>query len=384
MKRRALVTDVDQRVGLYAAQCLGRNGWHVTGTVTQRRVKSRYLDEVIPCTVDALPELLADESRWQLVLPVSIHSCWSAQSWKDTLETSEVPILGVDRRTLALANDKGAVVEAAAQCDVLAPKTALAADATAAAEILEDFGLPAVVKLRNDLGTHLAPADRYQIVRTPADLAATPTRFAPGLELLVQEYIEGQGGGVGLLIDARGRTQARVAYRRLREYPARGGPSTVAQTLDDPTLIDAAERLRTELGLLNGVAHIEFKLTSRGPVLMEVNPRLWGTVRLAEWSGQPLIQRWIQLALGTVAQFPIDYRPGVRARSLGHDLKLARESARDGNWKGVARVLGDLLDPRIRPLVFAGDDLRGSLSPWTAPRIQPTTRPSTARAPVTR
>jgi len=73
----------------------------------------------------------------------------------------------------------------------------------------------------------------------------------------------GAGGiGVGVLMNFSSEPRAAFAYRRLREYPVGGGPSTLRESVRDETLCRATERLLSALGW-TGVAMAEFKVDPR-------------------------------------------------------------------------------------------------------------------------
>jgi predicted ATP-grasp superfamily ATP-dependent carboligase len=108
-------------------------------------------------------------------------------------------------------------------------------------------------------------------------------------------------------------------YRRLREYPASGGPSTLRESIRYPALQETAERLLSALGWI-GVAMVEFKVDSRDgrPKLLEVNPRFWGSLHHAIVCGVDFPFLVCRLALdGDVARAS-EYRVGVRSRSVLH------------------------------------------------------------------
>lgn len=104
---------------------------------------------------------------------------------------------------------------------------------------------------------------------------------------LLQECIDssGQGLGVGLLFE-HGKLVTSYSYKRLREFPVHGGPSTLRETTNQPDLIQQAVRLLESLHW-NGVAMVEFKNdpASNIPKLLEINPRFWGSLELAHSAG---------------------------------------------------------------------------------------------------
>jgi predicted ATP-grasp superfamily ATP-dependent carboligase len=139
-------------------------------------------------------------------------------------------------------------------------------------------------------------------------------RFGP---VLIQEAlpISGVALGVGLIAD-RGRVLNAYAYRRLREFPVSGGPSTLRETIDAPELIGHAERLMRALNW-TGVAMVEFKMDERDGVarLLEINPRFWGSLELAAVAGMNFPLMLYKLTRGEPVE-PVRPRLGVRCRWL--------------------------------------------------------------------
>jgi predicted ATP-grasp superfamily ATP-dependent carboligase len=140
---------------------------------------------------------------------------------------------------------------------------------------------------------------------------------APGV--LVQRWVPGTGRGVGLLVRG-GRTAAVFVHRRLREVHPAGGPSSAAVSEPpDPALVGPAEALLRELRF-EGLAMVEFRREGEGtPVLMEVNPRPWGTLGLAVDAGVDFPRLWAEGWTGP----PPSYRAGVKRRWLAGDLRRA-------------------------------------------------------------
>ena len=98
-----------------------------------------------------------------------------------------------------------------------------------------------------------------------------------------------QGGealGVSLLFNQNAEPRALFVHKRLREYPLSGGPSTLRESVVRPEVAELAVRLLRALNWF-GLAMVEFKVDPRDgvPKLMEVNPKLWGSLSLAIASG---------------------------------------------------------------------------------------------------
>jgi predicted ATP-grasp superfamily ATP-dependent carboligase len=197
---------------------------------------------------------------------------------------------------------------------------------------------------------------------------------------LVQERVTGFGMGLFILAD-RGIVLARFAHRRLREKPPSGGVSVLSESIQVPPELEApADRLMAALDW-RGVCMIEFKVDARDgrPVLMELNPRFWGSLELAIASGVDFPWLLYQLALGEAPEAQSSYRLGVRSRwelgDLDHLLIRLRNRGGRDLPSGAPSRLGALLaflDPFAgRPEVFRlGDpgpgwhELRNYLRGW--------------------
>lgn len=97
---------------------------------------------------------------------------------------------------------------------------------------------------------------------------------------LVQQRVPGEGWGVSCLY-WQGRRVASFTHRRLREKIVSGGTSTLRESADNPVIEEYAHRLLDHLQW-HGLAMVEFKwdqATRRG-WLIEINPRLWGSIAL--------------------------------------------------------------------------------------------------------
>ncbi len=349
---------------------MARLGYKVFGTLTQGLCFSHYLDSKLKLPHQELASAVLEEHAQQafdFILPTSTNASWHLQQACQQHE-SFPPVFGFSLSTFEQLNDKLLVCQAAERCGVQAPRT-LALEVgeeqtSKLEERVEDFPFPAVLKMRDDKGTYRGPEERYCIVKEQSQLSSALQKFERGEALLLQEYIQGQGAAVGLLLDEHGQTQAQIAYRRIREYPLSGGPSSCAESFYDATLLTAAKRLLQHFNARSGFAHVEFKLSARGPVIMEINPRPWGTIRLAEYSGQSFFR-----ALAALYDHPStkgferseSFCSGTRVRFLPNDLRGAIKALQKKDIKHFGKVCLDLCKPSVKPLVFAFDDLRGSL-----------------------
>jgi predicted ATP-grasp superfamily ATP-dependent carboligase len=169
---------------------------------------------------------------------------------------------------------------------------------------------------------------------------------------LVQEFVPGHGEAI-FLLSSQGESVAVFAHRRLRERPPSGGVSVLRESITpDPELLRDSERLLADLGW-TGVAMVEYRRAPDGrAVLMEINPRLWGSLQLAIDSGVDFPVLQLALHRREVCQ-PRVARVGVRTRWLMGDvdhvliaLRKPRElqSLGKSRWGVVREFLAGFFD----------------------------------------
>ena len=104
-------------------------------------------------------------------------------------------------------------------------------------------------------------------------------------------------GGFFLVKD--GKVVDYYSHERLLVYPAFGGPSIISQSSLDSNILDEGSKI---LNLLNwnGLAMIEFV---KDPVdgklkVIEINPRVWGSILLSIGSGKNFISNYFRISVG--------------------------------------------------------------------------------------
>ena len=155
----------------------------------------------------------------------------------------------------------------------------------------------------------------------PEMLKARMDALAGRCSVLLQEYCAGEGSGVELLLE-NGRPLMTFQHRRLHEVPITGGASALRESVPpEPELVAHAVRL---LGAMSwtGLAMVEFRVGARGPLLMEVNGRVWGSLPLAVRSGVDFPLGLAKVYLGRRLNGHVPTPPltpasiGVRSRNL--------------------------------------------------------------------
>jgi predicted ATP-grasp superfamily ATP-dependent carboligase len=332
---RVLVTDAGRGSAVSIIRSLGRRGIDVVAADSNPRspgLLSRYASDrlVYPppeqdgrATVDAIARG-ASELGVDLLVPVGETIVVLLSGARERFAGVKLALPDVD--ALEVTRDKLATVDLAARLGVPTPRTVLVRTASEAKRAAADLSWPVVLKPQASRSVRGAEVDAFGVTYA-ADGPTLEQKIAP-LEgrcaVLLQEYCEGEGQGVGLLMHS-GKPLLAFQYRRLREVPFTGGPSSLRESVPlDPSLFDYSVRLLEALEW-TGPAMVEFKVAPEGAKLMEINGRLWGSLALAVKSGVDFPGGLVELFLPPLARERepapnLTYSVGVRSRDLGLEL----------------------------------------------------------------
>jgi predicted ATP-grasp superfamily ATP-dependent carboligase len=352
---RILVTDGETRVALACVRALAARGHTVHVAASGPRslaAASRYA-----AGGHGVGDAAEDPRGWterlervatsigaELLLPVTEVSLGSIYAFD---VPDRWPVACPERAAYEFVVDKHALLERAGHLGLDVPRTLLFEDPSELSGLPEPFRYPVVVKARRSrfLKDGRWVRGDVRVVRSREEL--TEARAVPGFAggVLLQEFVPGSGEGT-FLLTSEGRPLVRFAHRRIREKPPWGGVSVLSEAiLPDPELLAGSERLLAELSW-TGLAMVEFRRTPEGRAfLMEVNPRLWGSLQLAINAGVDFPSLLVALERGA-AVLPAEARIGTRNRWLLGDLDhllicLRRPDVRALRGTGLRALLRD-------------------------------------------
>jgi biotin carboxylase len=196
----------------------------------------------------------------------------------------ELGLPGNPPECIAACRDKNATRLAAERAGVPQPVSMGVCSLREAEEAAEKIGYPVVLKPRGLAGSMgVRRADRAGEVGSA--YAAASAASYPGvpvfeMSVLVEEFVSGPEISVDAVLFDGECVPLVVARKHVGLAPffeevghdVDGGD----RLLSDPQLLDLLRRSHSAVGFHTGVTHTEFRLTPRGPVLMEVNARLGG------------------------------------------------------------------------------------------------------------
>ena len=317
---RALLLDAELRHAIDVVRSLGRRGLVVdlvSATREPAASASRYAGDAFLCPKQLAPDdrslltlvtALLESRRHNLIIAAGLSGTGLLARHTERLRQMTCCV-APDADAFEVAEDKYETATMARRAGIEVPMT-VAPRNLGDLDECADWGFPIVVKARGGQG-------RFGYASSPEELIAACVRIAGSDDFsavpkdsqpLVQEYIEGSAHGYFALC-SDGDVLASFMHRRIREVPPSGGPSAVAATYDDPLLEEAGRRALSALRW-SGVAMVEFKREkSTGRyVLIEINPKFWGSLGLAVAAGVDFPWLLARLALG----LPIEPPTGVR------------------------------------------------------------------------
>ncbi len=363
-----LVTDGHLRSGLAVVRSLGRRGINVTSGARTRFATahySKYTDQtfVYPSAErspiafrDSLLSYLDDNEQIDAVIPVGHYTTRCVSEYKDDFEEyTTVPV--PEYEIFQQAWNKAQTFRAAARLDIPRPETTFPASVTAAISAADTLGYPVVVKPRSGSGSrglHFAETEE-ELHEAYTSIEATDE--PPILQEMIPQH--GEGLGTGFLFNTEGESKAEFAYRRLREYPPDGGPSTLRESIDGDTIRRYGRQLLEHLDW-PGIAMVEFKRDPRDgvPKLMEINPRFWGSLHLPLHAGVDFPWLLWQYSQAIPIKEQGGYRTGVRCRYLYPGDLLYLLAQRDFE---AFQAMFPLRDEELYYDILSTDDLGGLL-----------------------
>ena len=331
-----LVLDGHSRAALETLQSLGRAGMEVDLAAEAKdclAMHSRYAARKLrQPSQERVAEFHAwlraqDKKRnYTLIVPATEASLLGLRllDENDPLRAKAV-IPGNDALDIAL--DKEKTWQLARELGIPAPGSILL---SSLAEIGQVGQFPVVLKpthskvmVAGELRTLAVAVVKNEVARQEQ-----LRRWLPLTPVQQQQYVSGRGVGIELLFN-RGQKVWHFAHERVHEYPLSGGASSYRRSIAPPPgMLHDAERLLTALKW-HGVAMVEFKMDAQGQYwLMEINPRLWGSLALSIDAGVDFPMGLLQIARGQQPSPQPKYKIPYYTRDLRTDVDWLKSNLR--------------------------------------------------------
>jgi predicted ATP-grasp superfamily ATP-dependent carboligase len=354
---KVLVFGDDTGPSLAVARSLGRRGVevHLAGSGGDcAAARSRYVARSHALSAYAgagqawleRVQALTAEYSFDLMIPTSDSSLAQLLRHRGALGSGRVAALSRDAADVFV--DKLATRRLAEAHGVPVARGAEILPTTDVAQLLQALPLPAVLKRRRSyICGESERKSAVKLVRTAEELQ----RELAGARFEIAEtFLPGFCRGLSV-IAREGRIIAAHQHRRLRQEHATGPASARVSEACDPQLLDWTGRM-VAATRLTGVAMFEYRHSpaTGQTVLLEVNPRFWGSLPLALAAGADF-PAWLYAMLveGREPELAIGSRPGVEKRSIQgeqHALGVRLEQA--GSVSDYLSILGAMAEMSLR------------------------------------
>jgi predicted ATP-grasp superfamily ATP-dependent carboligase len=306
---RILITNAEERSMLAVCRSLHTAGYEVTAASStalaaaqwsqscSRRLRIVDARESSERFVQQLREEL-DRHSYGALIAGSDSSLLAISQRRERIET--LTKLGLPPSSIVeRAMHRELLMEAAEEVGLPSATSIRCADVKEALAAGEKLGFPVALKsvdAAQPAAQTIESAPKGQVVSSAAELAEAATRFDGGM--LLQRWVAGEVisfGGVSA--DRRLLGVAVSRYRRM--WPTRSGSVTFSQTISPPAgLLDAVRRLMLVIGW-EGIFELELiQSAPRTFTPIDLNPRPYGSMALANAAGVPLAAIWCDWLLG--------------------------------------------------------------------------------------
>lgn len=346
----ALITNANSSKALVAVRSIGSKDLSITTADKQQFFLSSFSKYstnsfIYPSPVtnpsqfiNSIKKLL-EHNKYRVLIPVHSEDTYLISKYKSKLDhLVKIPLH--DYAVISNINNKAYLMRAAEDLGIRIPKTSLPQNFRELETIAKNLEYPVVIKLRetsSSVGLSYAYSKKELIEKYEETILKF--NLSEDQYPLIQEYIEGDGYGVSMLYN-QGSLRAKFTHKRLREYPISGGPSTCRVSVRHPKMEKLAEKLLDNFDW-HGVAMVEFKLDCKKnePVLMEINPRFWGSLNQAVQSGVDFPYLLHTMAVEGDINPVLNYKTGIKTRNTFLDsiaiLKMVQKNKNMGLMKEI-------------------------------------------------
>lgn len=304
-----------------------------TGTGTSYRRRSVEWGSLPRLGSDRVMSALDDRVRatpFERVVPLS--EAWMERLWRMRPAWHHCVYPATTEWQRELVASKQRLLAFMAGRGIAVPREVPLADAL-------DLGFPLVIK--GDTG---AGGTCVRIVDDARELAAARLRAtARGGAWFAQEYIAGPTYLVGALCHD-GEALRVYAAEKLEQFPPRTGPAIRLRSRDHAALVALGVSVFRELRWTGLVSADVMQRPDGTFVLLEVNPRPWGSIGAARVAGVDLFGPFAELIAGRVPAADLRFRADADCMVFPRYLMAERYRG----LGGVARALRDLFGEQGR------------------------------------
>jgi protein-tyrosine-phosphatase/predicted ATP-grasp superfamily ATP-dependent carboligase len=233
----------------------------------------------------------------------------------------------LDEKAYSITNSKLNTYTFCQSLGIRVPRFSIFTKNDESEKILESFDFPIIIK---PVSSYSSDSLEKKYLVKIAENKYTLSKILQNLflnnpEVIIQEYFEGIGLGIEVLV-YQGEILMAFQHIRIHEKPVwstpRGGASSYrkSQAIDNK-LMSETKKIMKELKY-TGVAMVEFRKNymNNQSVLIEINGRFWGSLPLAVAAGADFPYNLCQMLLENQKTFPRKYKENIFCRNTTEDL----------------------------------------------------------------
>ncbi len=306
-KTKILVLDCDHKNALAIVRHLGRTGKYKIDGVSYGRASIAFYSKFIegkyvlnnpqshPDKYIAGLLSLLKQNHYAVLIPVSYISYQLCAVHQNTIrQFTHLTI--ASKEHIYLAGNKIGTYKLADELGIPYPQITEISQTDQLSSLNVQF--PCVIKGPFEAGKNMvAYVDKQADLIEKYRELCSKHNFGDAMPF-IQKFIQGDGAGF-FAFYKNGILKNYFIHRRIREYPVKGGASTVAEGFHNDEIFQSGKKLLDHLQW-EGVAMVEFKKDNETGHynLMEINAKFWGSLDLALVSGVNFPEMLIDDALG--------------------------------------------------------------------------------------
>jgi predicted ATP-grasp superfamily ATP-dependent carboligase len=344
---RILVTDAQDRPALAAIRSLHAAGYRVSATANTRVAPGLWSRgccgrAILPdpgAGVDDFIARLDDvlrRDRPDVLVPGTDETLYAVSLRRDRL-MSGVTIGLPGHRIVERALDKSCLATEAERVGLATPEGRVCEGRPAALAAAREFGFPVLVKGVRTIAEAGGRLTRYptRLVDGESELGMALGQFGT---CIVQRRETGDLISFAGVATERG-LLASVVSRYHRTWPPVAGQASFLETITPP--LDLRERVRALVAAIGWTGLFQLQLIEGAGGIanaIDFNPRLYGSMSIADAAGAPLAALWCAWLLGEDPR-PATARPGFRYRMEDMDARHIAWQLRRGDYRRAGRAL---------------------------------------------
>ena len=325
MLKRILVTDAQFRASLAVIRSLGEKNIEISAISEKKSaigLYSKYCNKklISPNPIIEPKSFLkfllktVKTNNYDCIIPSHTYTVFLLCKYKDIFSDYTI-IPPPDLKVFYNAYDKTDLLKIAIRNGISCPQTYFDDNIEDIVSNIQQY--PIIIKASRNHGAEIA------ICRKELELRDKYTEMTSKFgNCIVQEYIPNGGEyGVYTLFNFNSEPMALAVQKRIRTLHEYGGISTLRETVRDEKLVKISFNLLKSI-CWSGVAMVEFRVDARDgiPKLMEVNPRLWGSLQLSILAGVDFPYLYYKLIMNEEVKPQLSYKEGVICRYLEGDI----------------------------------------------------------------